>query len=77
MVPMIKRQIASLKKPAATKLTPPNGDGGESADTPGSASETSGESDVVLERLDKLERMVQEMNQRLKALETHLAPPKP
>jgi aminopeptidase N len=77
MVPMIKRQIASLKKPATAKLTPPNGDGGESAGAPGSASEESGDSEVVLERLDKLEHLVQEMNERLKAIETHLAPPKP
>jgi aminopeptidase N len=77
MVPMIKGQIARLKTPAATKPTPPNGDGGESADAAGSPSEKSGDSEAVLQRLDKLEHLVEEMNGRLKAIETHLPPPKP
>jgi aminopeptidase N len=77
MVPMIKGQLARLKKPAATKPTPPDADGSESAGAPGSASEESGHSDVVLERLDKLEHLVQEMNERLKAIETRLPPARP
>jgi len=77
MVPMIKRQIARLKKPAATNPPPHNGDGGESAGASASASETSGGSEAVLERLDKLERLVQEMNERLKAFETRLPPARP
>ena len=74
MVPMIKGQIARLKKPAATEPTPFNGDSGEAA---GSRSETSGGSEAVVERLDKLEQLVQEMNGRLKSIETRLPPPKP
>lgn len=77
MVPMIKGQIARLKTPAATKPTPPNGDGGESADAARSLSEKSGDSEAVLQRLDKLEHLVEEMNGRLKAIETHLPGPKP
>ena len=77
MVPMIKGQIARLKKPAATKPTPLNGDDRESADAAGSRSETPGDSDAVLQRLDKLEHLVQEMNGRLKSIETRLPPPKP
>lgn len=77
MVPMIKGQIARLKKPATTKPAPLNGDDGESADAAGSRSETSGDSDAVLERLDKLEHLVQEMNGHLKSIETRLPPPKP
>jgi aminopeptidase N len=77
MTPMIKGQIARLKKPATTKPAPVNGDDGESADAAGSRSETSGDSDAVLERLDKLEHLVQEMNGRLKSIETRLPPPKP
>lgn len=74
---MIKGQIARLKKPAASKPTPLNGDDGKSSDAAGSRSETSGDSDAVLQRLDKLEHLVQEMNGRLKSIETHLPPPKP
>ena len=72
MVPMIKGQIARLKKPAATKPASPNANEAESAGAPGSASEKSGDSGAVLERLDKLEHLVQEMNERLKAIETRL-----
>jgi aminopeptidase N len=69
MVPMIKGQIARLKKPAGTKPS-----GGESE-----ASEGGNESDsaAVARRLEKLERLVQEMNERLKSFETRLPPPKP
>ena len=74
MVPMIKEQIARLNKPAASKSTSHNGDGGESG---GSGSENAGDSQAVLQRLDKLEQLVQEMNARLKSIETHLPPPKP
>ncbi len=77
MVPMIKGQLARLKKPPATKPTPPNAEAAESAGAPGSASEKSGDSDVVLERLDKLEHLVEEMNERLKAIETRLPPARP
>lgn len=74
MVPMIKEQIDRLRKPAASKSTARNGDGGESA---GSVSENLGDSQAVLERLDKLEHLVQEINERLKSIETRLPSPKP
>ena len=77
MVPMIKGQIARLKQPAASNPAPTNGDDGESATPARSASERSGESAAVLHRLDKLEHLVQEMNERLKSIETRLPPPKP
>jgi len=77
MVPMIKGQIARLKTPAATKPAPLNRDDGESADAAGSLSEKSGDSEAAAQRLDKLEHLVQEMNERLKAMESRLPPPKP
>ena len=76
MAPMIKGQIARLKKPAAAKPASASGDGEESAGGSGSASEKGGDS-AVLQRLDKLERLVQEMNDRLKSFETRLPQPKP
>ncbi len=74
MVPMIKGQIARLKKPVTTKPASGNGNGEESAGGSGSASEKTGDSEAVLQRLDKLEHLVQEMNDRLKSIETHLPP---
>ncbi len=79
MVPMIKGQIARLKKPADAKPTPRGEEGQEGDGEGGSASEKPGASDDsagVTQRLDKLERLVQEMNERLKTIETRLAPPK-
>ena len=75
MVPMIKEQIARLQKPAGKK-SPADGDG-ESPAGPSSASEKSDDSAAVLQRLEKLEHLVQEMNDRLKSFETRLPPPKP
>ena len=74
MAPMIKEQIARLQKPGGTKA-PANGDGGESS--AGAASEKAGDSAAVLDRLEKLQHLVQEMNDRLKSIETRLPPPKP
>ncbi|PYT77192.1 MAG: hypothetical protein DMG40_24215 [Acidobacteria bacterium] len=71
MVPVIKEQIARLEEPAASQ-SPPAGNGRESAG--GSASEKSEDSEAVLQRLDKLEHLVQEMNDRLKSIETRLPP---
>jgi aminopeptidase N len=62
MVPMIKRQMARLKGGAGIK---PEGD--ESQEAQG------GESDqVIAKRLDRLEKMMQEMNDRLKSMEARL-----
>ncbi|HKW65270.1 MAG TPA: M1 family aminopeptidase [Candidatus Acidoferrum sp.] len=74
MVPMIKEQIARLQKPAA-KAGAVGAEGGLAGDE--TASEKAGDSAAVLQRLDKLEHLVQEMNERLKSFETRLPPPKP
>ena len=72
MVPMIKEQIARLQKPAAK----PGAAGGDGASEAASGSEKAEDSAALLQRLEKLEHMVQEMNERLKSIETRL-PPKP
>ena len=76
MVPMIKEQIARLQKPSA-KPASASAEGGPSAGGTASASENGEGSSAVLERLEKLEHLVQEMNDRLKSIETRLPPPKP
>ena len=76
MVPMIKEQITRLQKPAA-KPAAAGAEGVPSAGEAGSAPEKSGDTAAVLQRLEKLEHLVQEMNERLKSFETRLPPPKP
>jgi aminopeptidase N len=76
MVPMIKGQIARLKKPAGANANAGGRQGGESAGDSESASDKAGDSAAVLRRLEQLEHLVQEMNDRLKSFETRL-PPKP
>ena len=71
MVPMIKEQIARLQKPA--KAASAGADGGQAEAEAASV----GDSAAVLQRLDKLEHLVEEMNARLKSFETRLPPPKP
>jgi aminopeptidase N len=73
MTPMIKGQIARLKKPADGKSsanTSYGEDGEESV-------EDDGEKLTTEQRLDKLEHLLQEMNERLKSMEKRLPPPKP
>jgi aminopeptidase N len=67
MAPMIKGQIARLKK------GPGNTPGGEQAQ-----GNEKGESDsaAVAKRLDRLEKLIQEMSERLKAIEEKLPPKK-
>ena len=77
MVPMIKGQIARLKKPAGAKPTSAGGNGEESTIGSGSSSEKTDDSAAVLQRLDKLEHLVEEMNERLKSFESRLPSPKP
>jgi HEAT repeat protein len=73
MVPMIKGQIARLKKPADAKSgTHP----GTSKDGKESGSSGTGENTMTDRRLEKLERLLQEMSERLKSIETRLPPPK-
>jgi aminopeptidase N len=77
MAPLIKGQIARLKKTAGAKSPSAGGESEESAGEAVSASEKTSDSAPVLRRLEKLEHLVQEMNERLKSFETRLPPPKP
>jgi aminopeptidase N len=72
MVPMIREQIAKLQKPQAAKANPAAEEEGEGSDKEGE----SGRQAAVSQRLDKLEHLVQEMNERLKSIEARLPPPK-
>ncbi|PYT41956.1 MAG: hypothetical protein DMG47_16830 [Acidobacteria bacterium] len=73
MTPMIKGQIARLKKPADGK---PRGNPG-SGDADEESGENAGSENVTTEqRLEKLERLLQEMSERLKSMEKRLPPPK-
>ena len=74
MAPMIKGQIARLKKPADGKprANPSSGDGDEEP-----AENAGGEKPVTEQRLEKLERLLQEMSERLKSMEKRLPPAKP
>ncbi len=77
MGPMIKGQIARLKKPAGAKSNPHGDEGEEGAAGGASASEKAADASAVVQRLEKLEHLIQEMNDRLKSFETRLPPPKP
>jgi aminopeptidase N len=72
MAPMIKGQIARLKKPADAKpgAHPGSEEGEESAEGGG------GEKAATDLRLEKLERLILEMSERLKSIESRLPPPK-
>jgi aminopeptidase N len=73
MTPMIKGQIARLKKPTDGKsATRPAA--GQDADE--SAADAAVEKNTTDRRLDKLEQLLQEMSDRLKSIETRLSPPK-
>jgi HEAT repeat protein len=76
VAPMVKEQIAHLKRPAkgkggshATAVSADDDDDEASGD---SNSGGNGNTAVVAERLDKLEHLIQEMNDRLKTIETRL-----
>jgi aminopeptidase N len=77
MVPMIKGQIARLKNPAGSKPGSAGDDDLESTEETASGSGKGSDSEAVLERLDRLEHLVQEMNERIKSFETRLPPHKP
>ena len=72
MAPMIKGQIARLKKPADGKpgTNPGSGDADEES------VEAGGEKLTTEQRLEKLEHLLQEMSERLKSMEKRLPPPK-
>jgi aminopeptidase N len=74
MMPMIKGQIARLKKAADGKP----GSASSSADTGEESAEYTGSSEKLSteQRLEKLERLLQEMSERLKSMEKRLPPPK-
>jgi hypothetical protein len=72
MVPLIKEQIAKLqKRPGGKEHTD-----GDTEEESGNKESGSGDPAAVSQRLDKLERLVQEMNERLKSIEARLPPPK-
>jgi hypothetical protein len=73
MVPMIKGQIARLKKPADGKSAAHAGAGDAGEESTESAG---GEKSSTEQRLEKLERLLQEMSDRLKSMEKRLPPPK-
>lgn len=68
MAPMIKEQIARLEKSSSGKRDAHADPHSTTADTDGPDNQA-----AVTQRLDKLERLVQEMNERLKSIESHLA----
>ena len=72
LAPMIKGQIARLKKPADAKpgANVAAGDPGEES------AEGGGEKSTTDQRLEKLEHLLQEMSERLKSMEKRLPPPK-
>jgi aminopeptidase N len=72
MAPMIKAQIARLKKPADGKPDANRGAG----DSGEESSEGGGEKLTTEQRLEKLEHLLQEMSERLKSMEKHLPPAK-
>jgi aminopeptidase N len=76
VAPMVKEQIAHLKRPAKGKggghATAASADDDDDEASGDSNSGGNGNTAVVAERLDKLEHLIQEMNDRLKTIETRL-----
>jgi aminopeptidase N len=76
MVPTIKSQIALLKKPAKGNPNPHAEAAGDDDDEDNSGASNAGGNEkdaaLVADRLEKLEHLVQEMNDRLKSMEAHL-----
>jgi aminopeptidase N len=70
MAPTIKEQIARLQKSKAEKGEGDGASSGEDADT---ESGGAGDQSAVLSRLDKLEHLVRDMNERLKSIEAQLS----
>jgi aminopeptidase N len=69
MAPRIKREIARLKKPAGAN----GAAAGEEGEGESSATAKAGD---LAKRLDRLEHLMQEVNDRLKTIETRLPSPK-
>jgi hypothetical protein len=76
MVPMIKRQIASLKAPAGERRRSRGEAPGEDEDAESSPAAAANDQGAVAKRLDHLEYLMQEMVDRLKTIETRLPPAK-
>jgi len=76
MVPMIKGQIATLKAPAGERRHQRGEASGEDDGADTAPSFTGNDQGAVVKRLDQLERLLQEMSDRLKTIETRLPPPK-
>jgi len=72
MVPMIRQQIAKLKKAKTAKP----GAGPEEKNDDDDQEEGAGDAASVTQRLERLEKLVQEMNERLKTIDARLAPKK-
>jgi aminopeptidase N len=72
MSPMIKEQIARLKKPQNGKVNAETDEDDEDGAKDSAESDQSG----VAQRLYKLEHLIQEMSERLKSIESRLPPPK-
>jgi aminopeptidase N len=73
VAPMIKGQIARLKKPADAKPGAHPGAGEDGEESAGSGAE---EKITTDRRLEILERLIKEMSERLKSIESRLPPPK-
>jgi hypothetical protein len=74
VAPMIKEQIAHLKRPAKEKKEGHAVAGNDDDDDEAVENNSGGNKNaaVVAERLDKLEHLLQDMNDRLKTIETRL-----
>lgn len=68
MAPTVKEQIVHLQKSKDEKAGGGSSEGGD-----GDKESGDGDQSVVLSRLDKLEHLVEEMNERLKSIEGHLS----
>ncbi|HEY4817306.1 MAG TPA: M1 family aminopeptidase [Candidatus Acidoferrum sp.] len=69
MAPTVKQQIADLQKEESGKAA----SGGESGADKSNAEKSGGDDEqLVAQRLDKLEHLMQEMNDRLKSIESRL-----
>lgn len=75
MAPMIKRQIAHLKKPAGGAGAMA-GEEGEESEGPEESADAANDQGAVAKRLDRIEHLMEQMNDRLKTIETRLPPPK-
>jgi hypothetical protein len=74
MVPMIKGQISRLKKTVGGKPGTSSISGNTDEESPEHADS---ERPATEQRLEKLERLLQEMSDRLKSMEKRLPPAKP